>query len=72
VFWDDDETAVERVGCFAVGTSPLYTVPSSPAEKVNVEQKPSEEVINNVDPSFALSLVSTYCSGVHRHTMLDQ
>ena len=42
---------------FAVG--PVYLSPSSPAAKVNDEQNPSEEVINNVDPSLDLGLLVT-------------
>jgi hypothetical protein len=52
------EEAEAREGCFAVGTSPEKTVPSSLAENVKVEQNPSEEVINNVNPSFALPNIS--------------
>jgi len=53
VFCDDD-TAVLSWGCLLVGTSPVYGLPSSPSAKVSVEQKPSEEVISSVRPSFAL------------------
>jgi hypothetical protein len=48
------EEALGIMGCFAVGTSPLYISPSSPGWKVRVEQKPSEEVIRRVWPSVAL------------------
>jgi hypothetical protein len=51
------EEAVGIMGCFAVGTSPLYISPSSPGAKVRVEQKPSEEVIRRVWPSVDLHCV---------------
>lgn len=53
VFWDDDWDVRD----LTTGISPLYTWPSSPAEKVRVEQKPSEDVMSNVKPSFDLSLL---------------
>lgn len=43
-----------RWGCLLVGTSPVYGLPSSPSAKVRVEQKPSDDVMSNVRPSFAL------------------
>lgn len=55
VFCDEESVeALGIVGCFAVGTSPLYKVPSSPGVKVRVEQNPSEEVIKSVWPSLDL------------------
>jgi len=52
------DEAVGIMGCFAVGTSPLYISPNSPGAKVRVEQKPSEDVIRRVWPSFDLNCVS--------------
>lgn len=49
----DDEVAV-RDACLVVGMSPTYSWPSSPGVKVRVEQKPSEDVIRRVMPSFDL------------------
>lgn len=62
-----------KEGCFAVGTSPEYTVPSSLAENVKVEQNPSEEVISNVNPSLALPNVRViHANGQGLHTRLNQ
>lgn len=44
----------------------MYFSPSSPAEKVTEEQKPSEELIRSVDPSFDLDFVNT-CSTMEIH-----
>ena len=45
--------------CLAVGISPVYTWPNSPAAKVSVEQNPSEELMRSVRPSTDLPVVST-------------
>lgn len=57
------------VGCFAVGKSPVYTVPSSPAAKVKVEQKPSEDVMSSVDPSVALTILAWFTNDFETLTM---
>lgn len=54
-----DAAAALGVGCFAVGISPWYTCPSSPGAKDRVEQKPSDEVMRSVSPSFDLVLRQT-------------
>ena len=48
VFCEEDTAVLVMIGCFAVGTSPVYIWPSSPGAKVNVEQKPSEDVMSKV------------------------
>lgn len=48
----EDETDVPwTTGCFDACTSPVYNWPSSPVVKDRVEQKPSDDDINNVKPS---------------------
>lgn len=54
VFCVEDTAVPLTTGCFAVGTSPVYICPSSPAAKVRVEQKPSDELMSNVRPSLDL------------------
>lgn len=49
-----DETAVPDNPAFGGPSSPLYTSPSSPGENDKVEQKPSEDDINRVNPSLDL------------------
>jgi hypothetical protein len=51
VFWLDAAAIADLWG----PSSPVYTVPSSPGVNDNVEQNPSEDVINNVSPSLDLS-----------------
>jgi hypothetical protein len=58
VEWFDDCAALTliaagvgcRLVCVAVG--PVYFSPNSPGAKVTAEQKPSDEVMINVDPSL--------------------
>ena len=53
----DAEVLIGPGTCFAGGGG-WQTVPSSPVANVRQEQKPSDEVISNVSPSFDLCLVS--------------
>jgi hypothetical protein len=41
-----------------VARGPVYFSPSSPGANVTAEQKPSEDVINSVEPSFDLCEIS--------------
>jgi hypothetical protein len=64
VEWFDDCDAVvliEGVGwCrvwLALASGPVYLSPSSPGLNVKEEQNPSEELINNVEPSLDLAML---------------
>jgi hypothetical protein len=48
--------AVDTVAWCGADTGATYGCPSSPGEKDNVEQKPSDELMINVNPSLDLSL----------------
>ncbi len=55
VLWlDGTVVSVVRAGRLWLGTSPVYIWPSSPAVKDSVEQKPSEDEMSRVKPSWAL------------------
>ena len=71
MFCEDDAAVEGMIGCLTVGTSPVYGWPSSPMEKVRVEQKPSEEVIRSVRPSFDLHLLEGMDLRERRQTKLD-
>lgn len=61
VEWFEDCAALTLIAAgvacrFVCDTSgPVYFSPSSPGAKVTAEQKPSEEVMSSVDPSFDLN-----------------
>lgn len=54
VFWVDETAVPDRIGCLCVGTSPVYTWPSSDGRNESVEQNPSDDEIINVKPSLDL------------------
>ena len=54
VFWLDETAVSGTVGRLRAATSPVTVCPSSPAVKERVEQKPSEDDIKSVRPSFDL------------------
>lgn len=70
----EDETAVLLliIGCFAVGTSPVYSWPSSPGAKVKVEQKPSEDVMSRVKPSVDLKQELVVLKKIRGHCLPSQ
>jgi hypothetical protein len=49
-------------GRLCVARGPVYFSPSSPGAKVTAEQKPSEDVISSVEPSFDLKTMSVMIS----------
>ena len=67
------EAACE-VDCLPCVGGACHGVPSSPGAKVRHEQKPSEEEINNIDPSLALFPVSVRTQSMlwMRHTKSSQ
>lgn len=58
VFWEDREMDAGFSNATFMVLSETKISPSSPGEKVRVEQNPSEDVIKRVRPSFDLLFVS--------------
>lgn len=52
VVWEDETALAPTVLLLRLGTSPVYTWPSSPELNDKVEQKPSEDVMSKVSPSL--------------------
>jgi len=72
----DDRAAGPAPACLGGPISPVYTCPSSPGRKDNVEQNPSDDEISSVNPSLDLSSglaqPNGHTQGNNEHTRSNQ